>query len=189
MLRLAKRTLRKTLETLDEPIQSGVPVLVLEPSCASVFRDELRKLLPHDEHARRLVDQTVILDELLSRHAPDWTPPPMNRRALIHGHCHQNALIGSHGERDLLARAGLDATLLNAGCCGMAGSFGYEAGERYEVSMAIGERVLLPAVRSADEDTILVADGFSCRSQITAGTGRRALHTAEVLQRGLQPIA
>ena len=189
MLTLAKRTLQKTLQTLDEPIQSGVPVLVLEPSCASVFRDELRKLLPHDEHARRLVGQTVILDELLARHAPDWQPPRIERKALIHGHCHQNAVIGSGGERELLARAGLDATLLNAGCCGMAGSFGYETGERYEVSMAIGERVLLPAVRDAAGDTLVVADGFSCRTQITAGTGRRALHTAEVLQRGLQPIA
>jgi Fe-S oxidoreductase len=147
--------------------------------------------MPHDEHARRLVSQTVILDELLARHAPDWRPPqhPGGRRALIHGHCHQNALMGSHGERDLLAQAGLDATLLNAGCCGMAGSFGYEAGDQYDVSMAIGERVLLPAVRASDADTLLVADGFSCRSQIAAGTGRRALHTAEVLQLGLQPIA
>jgi FAD/FMN-containing dehydrogenase/Fe-S oxidoreductase len=187
MLTLAKRTLRDTLETLSEPIESGVPVLVLEPSCASVFRDELRKLLPHDEHARRLVSQTVVLDELLDRHAPDWQPPAVDRRALVHPHCHRNALIGPQGGRDLLRRAGLDATLTNAGCCGMAGSFGYEAGERYEISMAIGERVLLPAVRSADDDTIMVADGFSCRTQIVAGTGRRAFHTAEVLKLGLQP--
>jgi Fe-S oxidoreductase len=159
LLGLAKRTLRSTLDALSEPITAGVPVVVLEPSCASVFRDELRKLMPHDEHARRLVSQTVILDELLARHAPDWRPPqhPGGRRALIHGHCHQNALMGSHGERDLLAQAGLDATLLNAGCCGMAGSFGYEAGDQYDVSMAIGERVLLPAVRASDADTLLVA--------------------------------
>jgi len=189
MLTLARRTLRDTLETLSEPIEAGVPVLVLEPSCASVFRDELRKLMPHDEHARRLVAQTVMLDELLERHAPDWEPPRLDRRALVHPHCHRNALTGPQGGRDLLRRAGLDATLTNAGCCGMAGSFGYEAGERYEMSMQIGERVLLPAVRAAEEDTILVADGFSCRTQIAAGAGRRALHTAEVLQRGLQPLA
>jgi len=164
-------------------------VVVLEPSCASVFRDELRKLMPHDEHARRLAAQTVTLDELLERDAPDWDPPRLERRALIHGHCHRGALSGPGFGRDLLARAGLDASTTNAGCCGMAGSFGYEAGERYEVSMAIGERVLLPAVREAGPDTILVADGFSCRTQIAAGTGRRALHTAEVLQLGLQPIA
>ncbi|MBV9000128.1 MAG: 4Fe-4S dicluster domain-containing protein, partial [Solirubrobacterales bacterium] len=193
MLGLAKRTLRATLDALSEPIASGVPVLVLEPGCASVFRDELRKLLPHDEHARRLVAQTVMLDELLDRHAPDWvpahSPPQPSRRALVHPHCHRNALIGPLGGLDLLRRAGVDAALSGAGCCGMAGSFGYEAGERYEVSMAIGERVLLPAVRAAADDTLLVADGFSCRTQIAAGAGRRALHTAEVLQLGLQAIA
>ena len=189
MLKLAKRTLRDTLETLSEPIASGVPVVALEPSCASVFRDELRKLMPHDEHARRLVSQTVMLDEFVERHASGWEPPRVDRKALVHPHCHRNALIGPGGQRDLLVRAGVDAQLTNAGCCGMAGSFGYEAGERYEVSMAVGERVLLPAVRQADPLTIVVADGFSCRTQIEAGTGRRALHTAEVLQIGLQAIA
>ena len=183
MLGLAKRTLRNTLETLSEPIETGVPVLVLEPSCASVFRDELRKLMPHDEHARRLGAQTVVLDELLDRYAPDWEPPPVGRRALIHGHCHQKAVIGARP--DLLKRAGVDADMTKAGCCGLAGSFGYHAGEQYEVSMRIGEQFLLPQVRSAAPDTLLVADGFSCRTQIATGTGRRALHTAEVLQMGL----
>jgi Fe-S oxidoreductase len=190
MLGIAKRTLRKTLDALSAPIQEGLPVVVLEPSCASVFRDELRKLMPHDEHARRLAAQTIALDELLERDAPDWRPPRgIEQRAVLHGHCHRGALSGRGFGRDVLARTGLDVEVLNAGCCGMAGSFGYEAGERYEVSMAIGERVLLPAVRDSDPDTIMVADGFSCRTQIEAGTGRRALHTAEVLQIGLQPIA
>jgi Fe-S oxidoreductase len=187
MLTLAKHTLRKTLEALSEPITSGVPVVVLEPSCASVFRDELRKLLPHDEHARRLVNQTVVLDELLERYAPDWEPPRIAAKALIHGHCHQKAVIGARP--DLLRRAGVDAEMTKAGCCGMAGSFGYHAGEQYDISMAIGEQFLLPQVRSAPADTLLVADGFSCRTQIAAGAGRRALHTAEVLAQGLQPIA
>jgi Fe-S oxidoreductase len=165
-------------------------MVVLEPSCASVFRDELRKLMPHDEHARRLVNQTFTLDEFLERHAPDWAPPShAGREALVHPHCHRTAMIGPGGQQRLLARAGLDAQLTNAGCCGMAGSFGYEEGERYEVSIAVGERVLLPAVRQAAEDTVVVADGFSCRTQIEAGTGRRALHTAEVLAGGLQAIA
>jgi Fe-S oxidoreductase len=145
--------------------------------------------MPHDEHARRLAAQTLTLDEFLERHAPEWTPPALNRKALVHPHCHRNAMIGPGGQRDLLTRAGLDAELTNAGCCGMAGSFGYEEGERYEVSIAVGERVLLPAVRQADQDTVLVADGFSCRTQIEAGTGRRALHTAEALALGLQPFA
>jgi Fe-S oxidoreductase len=189
MLGTARRALRRVLDAMSPYIEDGWPVVVLEPSCASVFRDELRKLMPHDEHARRLVAQTFTLDELLERYAPDWTPPALNRQALIHPHCHRSALIGPGGQRDLLARAGVEAQLTNAGCCGMAGSFGYEAGERYDVSMAIGERVLLPAVRDTDRETIVVADGFSCRTQIEAGTGRRALHTAEVLQIGLQPIA
>jgi FAD/FMN-containing dehydrogenase/Fe-S oxidoreductase len=189
MLALAKRTLKQTLDTLAEPIESGVPVVVLEPSCASVFRDELRKLLPHDEHARRLVSQAVTLDELLERHAPDWSPGALNRQALVHGHCHRNALIGPHGQRDLLTRAGLEVALSDAGCCGMAGSFGYLAGEQYEVSVKVGERALLPKVRAAASGTLLVADGFSCRTQISAGSGRRALHTAEVLKQALQPIA
>jgi Fe-S oxidoreductase len=189
MLGTAKRALRRILDQMSAPIEQGWPVVVLEPSCASVFRDELRKLMPHDEHARRLVAQTLTLDEFLARHAPDWEPPRTDRKALVHPHCHRNALIGPGGQRDLLSRAGLDAQLTNAGCCGMAGSFGYEEGERYEVSMAIGERVLLPAVRGAEPDTVLVADGFSCRTQIEAGTGRRALHTAEVLALGLQAIA
>ncbi|HTU87353.1 MAG TPA: FAD-linked oxidase C-terminal domain-containing protein [Solirubrobacteraceae bacterium] len=187
MLGLARRTLQNTLEALSEPITSGVPVLVLEPSCASVFRDELRKLMPHDEHARRLVTQTVVLEELLERYAPDWEPPRVDRRALIHGHCHQKAVIGAGPE--LLRRAGVEAEMTKAGCCGLAGSFGYHAGQQYEVSMRVGEQFLLPQVRSAGSDTLLVADGFSCRSQIAAGTGRRAIHTAEVLAQGLQAIA
>jgi FAD/FMN-containing dehydrogenase/Fe-S oxidoreductase len=185
MLKLARRTLRKVLDDMSTPIQEGWPVVVLEPSCASVFRDELRKLMPHDENARRLAAQVVQLDEILEQAPDGWRPPQLDRRALIHGHCHHSSLTGLNGERDLLARAGLDVELLNAGCCGMAGSFGYVEGEQYEVSMRIGERVLLPAVRAADEDTLLIADGFSCRAQIAAGTGRHALHTAEVLRLAL----
>src|SRR5205823_12188934 len=94
MLRLARRTLRQTLDTLSEPIEAGVPVLVLEPSCATVFRDELRKLMPHDEHGQRLTRQVMTLEELLAHHAPDWRPPPLKRKAIMHGHCHHAAIIG-----------------------------------------------------------------------------------------------
>jgi FAD/FMN-containing dehydrogenase/Fe-S oxidoreductase len=185
MLGHAKRALRRILDELSEPIEAGVPVLVLEPSCAAVFRDELRKLMPHDQHARRLVGQTFTLDELLDRYAPQWQPPPLGGRALMQGHCHQEAIFGVEGERGLLGRAGVEVELLKAGCCGLAGSFGYQAGDPYTVSMQAGERVLLPAVREADESTLVVADGFSCRTQITAGTGRRALHSAQVLKLAL----
>jgi Fe-S oxidoreductase len=133
------------------------------------------------------VAQTVVLEELLERHAADWQPPRVERRALVHGHCHQKAVIGAG--TGLLSRAGVEAEMTKAGCCGMAGSFGYHAGEQYDVSMRIGEQFLLPQVRSAEPDTLLVADGFSCRTQIAAGTGRRAMHSAEVLRMALQPIA
>jgi FAD/FMN-containing dehydrogenase len=185
MLGPAKRALGKLLDAMSEPIVAGVPVVVLEPSCASVLRDELRKLVPKDEHAKRLVRQTFVLDELLDRYAGDWEPPRVAHRAVLHGHCHQEALMGIDGERELLRRAGIEVEVLNSGCCGMAGSFGYLAGEPYEVSLRAGERVLLPALRSAAQDTLVVADGFSCRTQIADGTGRRALHIAQVLQMGL----
>ncbi len=185
MLKLAKRTLRQTLDVLTEPIVAGLPVLVLEPSCLAVFRDELRNLLAHDEHARRLSAQAVTLDQLLERRGDGWQAPELQGRALMHAHCHHAAVIGPDGERSLLERLGLDVMLLNSGCCGLAGSFGYEGGDRYRVSMNAGERTLLPAVRKADDDTWLVADGFSCRTQISHGTGRKALHTAQVLQQAL----
>jgi Fe-S oxidoreductase len=185
LLDLARRTLRRTLDALAEPLGAGVPVLVLEPSCAAVFRDELRKLLPDDERARRLVASTVTIDELLSRHAPDWESPRLSGRAMMHAHCHHRAVIGIDGEQRLLEDLGLDLQPLPVGCCGMAGSFGYEAGEPYLLSVAVGERALLPAIRAAGEETTLIADGFSCRTQIKDGTGRRALHTAQVLRRGL----
>jgi FAD/FMN-containing dehydrogenase len=185
MLGLAKRTLRKTLDALTEPIEAGVPMLVLEPSCAAVFRDELRKLMPHDENARRLVSQTFVLDELLDRYAPDWELPRVDGAALMHGHCHQEAVIGLDGEQQMLERTGVQLERIKAGCCGLAGSFGYQAGDPYEVSVAAGERVLLPAIRNAPESTMVVADGFSCRTQIASGTGRQAIHSAQLLQRAL----
>ena len=186
MLGIAKRALGRILDELSEPIQAGVPVVALEPSCGAVFRDEMRKLMPHDQHARKLVAQTFTLDEVLDRHAPDWQPPGLRRKAMMHGHCHQEAVFGIQGQHNLLKdRAGVDVELVRAGCCGLAGSFGYQAGDPYEISMQAGERVLLPAVRAADRDTLIVADGFSCRAQIASGTGRKALHSAQVLQLAL----
>jgi hypothetical protein len=107
-------------------------------------------------------------------------------KALVHGHCHQKALIGMAHEQSLLGKLGLELTIPDSGCCGMAGSFGFEAGERFEVSMRAGERVLLPAVRRAPKGTLIIADGFSCREQIHQATDREALHTAQVLQLALQ---
>src|SRR5436305_2605856 len=178
MLDLDSRQLRQILEALRSEIMAGVPVVGLEPSCVAVFRDELPALFPGDEAARRLSAQTFTLAELLNLQG--WQPPPGSGRALVHGHCHHQAVMGLGADRKLLDRSGLDYRLLDSGCCGMAGAFGFEE-DHYEISLAIGERVLLPAVREAAPDTLIVADGFSCRQQIAQTTGRRAIHLAELL--------
>lgn len=123
--------------------------------------------------------QVVTLSEFLS-HA-NYEPPTLKRKALLHGHCHQKAIFGMKNEQRILSRMGLDAELLDSGCCGLAGSFGFEE-DHYDVSMKIGERVLLPRVRAAERDTVIITDGFSCREQIMHGTPRKALHLAEVLR-------
>ena len=186
MLRLAERQLRRILDVLRQEIQAGAPVVALEPSCGAVFRDEMGELLPDDEDAKRLRRQTFSLAELLLREAPDWELPALERRALVHLHCHHKATADTDCDRQVLERLGLDVEVLDSGCCGLAGSFGYEAGEPFEVSMKVGERVLLPAVRQADPDTLIVTDGFSCRSQIEHGARRRALHLAEVIRLALE---
>jgi Fe-S oxidoreductase len=178
MLDQAEAYLRNVLDRLREDIHAGTPVVGIEPSCVAVFKDELCKLLPHDEDARRLAKQTFHLGEFLAR-APG-EPPRRTGKALLHGHCHQLATGGVTGTREVLERTGLEVELLDSGCCGMAGSWGYER-QHYDVSIACGERVLFPAVRDEDSRTLVVADGFSCRNQIEAGTGRKALHLAQVL--------
>jgi Fe-S oxidoreductase len=186
MLDLARRLLRQVLAELRPQIRAGLPLVGLEPSCLAVFRDELGNLFPGDQDARRLAAQACTLAEFLERHAPDFKPPRLDAKALVQHHCHHYAVMGFGPDTRLLERMGLDAEVLDAGCCGMAGSFGFERGDHYRVAMAAGERVLLPRVREADGDTMVIADGFSCRTQIEQGTGRRALHLAEVLRRGLR---
>jgi FAD/FMN-containing dehydrogenase/Fe-S oxidoreductase len=188
MLSLAKRQLRQLLDELRPELEAGTPVVTLEPSCGAVFRDELVEMLPDDEDAKRLSRLTVSVAELLARERPDWELPKLDRKALLHLHCHQRATSDTDCDIAVLGRLGLDVEVLDAGCCGLAGSFGYQAGEPYEVSMKAGERVLLPAVREADPDTLVVTDGFSCRSQIEHGAGRRSRHIAEVLDLALAPL-
>lgn len=185
MLPLAKRTLRQVLETLRSPVRAGVPVVGLEPSCVSVFRDELVNLFPDDEDARRLRDQTFFFSEFLTKRLSDWPLPALRRRAIVHGHCHQKSLIGLTSDEPILSRLGLDYQILDSGCCGMAGAFGFEK-EHYDISMKCGERVLLPAVRQAPDDTLIIADGFSCREQIAQATRRHALHLAQVIQMAMR---
>jgi Fe-S oxidoreductase len=177
----AKRLLRQILTALRDEIRDGTPIVVLEPSCLAVFRDELVNLFPDDPDAQRLSAQTFLFSEFLRRHAPGYVPPRLDRRVMLHGHCHHKALATLTDEEAILRATGADVETLDSGCCGMAGSFGFEA-DHYELSMQVGELVLLPAVRRAGTDTLIVADGFSCREQIKQATGRRAIHLAEALR-------
>jgi FAD/FMN-containing dehydrogenase/Fe-S oxidoreductase len=180
MLDLARRYAERVVDHLREDIRAGVPVVGIEPSCVAVFKDELPELLALDEDAERLSKQAFHLTEFLAKE--QYEPPRMEGKALLHGHCHHRATGGISPEKELLAKMGLDVEELDSGCCGMAGGWGYEP-DHYDVSMACGERVLLPKVREASPETLVVADGFSCRSQIEQGdTGRGALHVAEVIK-------
>lgn len=184
MLDQAKALLRKTLSSLRSQIQEGVPIVVLEPSCATVFREELTNFFPDDDDAKRLRELTFLLSDFLEQHAPDFRLPEFKKRALVHGHCHHKNIMKMHAEEAILRKMKVDYDMPDTGCCGMAGAFGFEK-EHYDVAMKCGERVLLPAVRAQAKDTLIVTDGFSCREQIAQATDRRALHLAEVIQMAL----
>jgi Fe-S oxidoreductase len=185
MLGLARRLWHRTFRILGPAIARGVPIVGLEPSCVAAFRDELPGLFPGDDRARRLADSTHTLAGFLR--ARGYQPPPLAGRALLHGHCHHKAVLDFENERALLADMHVDLETPDSGCCGLAGSFGFEL-EHYKIAMAIGERVLLPAVRAERGDSLVIADGFSCREQIRHGTGRNALHVAEVVALALRAL-
>jgi Fe-S oxidoreductase len=184
MLDRAQALLRRVLDELSPEIEAGIPIVGLEPSCVAVFRDELVNLFPHDTRAQALSRQTFLLSEFLETRAKNFRLPRLDRKALLHGHCHQKSLMKMTSEEALLQRIGIDFQSPAPGCCGMAGSFGFER-EKYDTSIAIGELELLPAVRHAPSDWLIIADGFSCREQIAQGSPRHALHLAEVLQMAL----
>jgi Fe-S oxidoreductase len=180
----AKAFLREILGELREDIEAGVPLVGLEPACLSVFRDELVNLFPDDPLARKLSEQSLLLSEFLDRHAKQSRLPRISGKALVQVHCHHHAIMKPDAEKRVLARLGLDHEVLPSGCCGMAGSFGFEPG-KHEVSLRVAERVLLPKVRAADAATLILADGFSCREQIEQATGRRTVHLAELIASSL----
>lgn len=177
-LGMARRRLQETIDHLGPWIDQGIPLIGLEPSCVSVFRDELPNLIGGSVQAKRLSQQTFLLGEFLANE--NVSLPPLYRKAIVQGHCHQKSVLDFKGEEKILAALGLELSIPEAGCCGMAGAFGFEA-DHFAVSMACGERALLPEARRADADTLVIANGFSCREQIRQGGGREALHLAQVL--------
>jgi FAD/FMN-containing dehydrogenase/Fe-S oxidoreductase len=181
LLGAAKKYLQKVLHALEPYVNAGLPVIMLEPSCASVFRDELRGLFPHHGVAYRLRQQTFTLSSFLQTQN-DYEPPRLSgRKVLLHGHCHHKAVLKFGDEEALLRRMGVELKSLDSGCCGMAGPFGFESANT-AIAQALGERVLLPAVRACGPETIVLTDGFSCHEQIAQNTNREPLHIAEVLR-------
>ncbi|MGW5468105.1 FAD-binding and (Fe-S)-binding domain-containing protein [Streptomyces chartreusis] len=179
----ARAVLRRTLDLMEPVLGTAAPVVVLEPSCAAALRSDLPELLHDDPRARRLADRVLTFAEALERLAPDWTPPRLERPVVGQTHCHQHAVLGDAPDRRLREAAGL-AGELSGGCCGLAGNFGFEKGH-YEVSVACAEDQVLPAVRGAGEGAVVLADGFSCRTQLEQLAGVRGRHLAEVLAEGL----
>jgi Fe-S oxidoreductase len=184
MLEMAKTFFDRLVKDLAPYVREGIKVVGIEPSCVAAFRDELPNMFPHDEDAKRLTKNTLTLAEFLTQEE-GYEPPKLERKAIVHGHCHQEATVGLSAEQQLYEQMGLDYEVLDSGCCGLAGSWGFEE-DKYDYSMRIGERRLLPAARDAERDTIIMADGFSCKTQIQEGdTDRRALHTAQVIKMAL----
>jgi Fe-S oxidoreductase len=184
-LGIARRRLRQVLDALHPALRAGTPLVALEPSCAAVLREDARSLLGDDPRVRRLAAATHTLAELLERRAPAWRPGPLERRVVVQTHCHQHAVLGTAADDRVLERLGVEAVRLDAGCCGMAGNFGFEAGH-YQTSVAVAELSLLPALRAEPPGTVVLADGFSCRTQIEQLAGRPVLHLAELLCQGLE---
>jgi Fe-S oxidoreductase len=186
MLVTAKKMLLQILDALHDEIRDGIPIVGLEPSCVAVFRDELHNLFPRDEQASRLSVQVFTLSEFLQKKAPDFKIPALHRKAIVHGHCHHKSIMKMDCEKAVLKKTGLDFEILPTTCCGMAGYFGYEKGKHYDVSIQAGELMLLPRVREAEQNTLIVTNGFSCREQIEQETSRKGLHLAQVLQMALR---
>lgn len=180
----ARAVLRRTLDLMEPVLRRGTPVVVLEPSCAAALRGDLPELLHDDPRAPRLASAVLTFAEALERHAPDWTPPGVNRPVAGQTHCHQHAILGDTADRGLRESAGLTGEL-SGGCCGLAGNFGFEHGH-FEVSKACAEEQLLPSVRDASEGAVILADGFSCRTQLEQLAGVRGRHLAEVLAEELE---
>ncbi|MEU0027768.1 FAD-binding and (Fe-S)-binding domain-containing protein [Streptomyces sp. NPDC006335] len=180
----ARTVLGRTLDLMAPVLETRAPVVVLEPSCAAALRTDLPELLHDDPRAALLASRVLTFAEALERLAPSWRPPALNRPVVGQTHCHQHAVLGDTADRRLREAAGLTGEL-TGGCCGLAGNFGFEKGH-FEVSEACAEERLLPSVRRAPEDAVVLADGFSCRTQLEQLAGVRGRHLAEVLAEALE---
>jgi Fe-S oxidoreductase len=174
----ARRKLQASIAALSDAATLGVPIVGLEPSCTAVFRSDAREMLPADDRAHRVADGIRTLAELLTERG--WSPPSLEGTSVVaQPHCHQHAVMGFDADRALLTEAGAELSTIS-GCCGLAGNFGVEAGH-YDISVKIAEHSLLPAVRDASPETEVLADGFSCRTQLDALSERSGRHLAELL--------
>ncbi|MFH9066556.1 FAD-binding and (Fe-S)-binding domain-containing protein [Streptomyces coeruleorubidus] len=180
----ARAVMRRTLDLMEPVLETDAPVVVLEPSCAAALRTDVPELLHDDPRAARLAAKVLTFAETLERHAPDWAPPRVDRPVAGQTHCHQHAVLGDAADRRL-RQAALLSGELSGGCCGLAGNFGFEKGH-YEVSTACAEEQLLPSVRDAPDGSVVLADGFSCRTQLEQLAGVRGRHLAEVLAAALE---
>jgi Fe-S oxidoreductase len=176
----AKRYLENILQSLAEDIDAGTPIVVAEPACASVFKDELLNLFAGDERAQRLSNQVTYIADFIADRFDRFPSFRRGGSALVQAHCHHHAVVGFDKEQDLLGKLSIEVERPPQGCCGMAGAFGM-AKETFETGRAIGERVLLPRVRELAPDAMIIADGFSCREQIEINGGRTTTHIAELL--------
>jgi FAD/FMN-containing dehydrogenase/Fe-S oxidoreductase len=179
-LGMARRVLSRTERLLSPAVRAGTPLVVLEPSCATMLRADARAVLGDTPFTAYLTQHVLTLAEALERLAPQWTPPVVDRPAVGQVHCHQSSVLGFDADARLMSRAGIDPAGMVRSCCGLAGNFGFERGH-HDVSRAVADRVLLPAVAGAPDGSVLLADGFSCRTQLAHLAGREGLHLAEVL--------
>ncbi len=185
MLDTAEKWLCQIIDSIGPEVDSGTPMVGLEPACVATFRDELPDLFPRDGTAKNLRENTFLFSEFLERHCKDFHLPKIGKPALAQIHCHHYSVLDVEAEKKVMDRLALDYEVMPSGCCGMAGSFGFESG-KYGVSMKAAERVMLPKVRAADRDCLILADGFSCREQIEQGAGRKTHHLAEVIATNMQ---
>lgn len=182
----ARKVLRRSLHTISPWIADGVPVVGLEPSCTAALRADAPELLPNVPLASSISGSIFTFAEILAKHIDELRAAVVlpGQKAIVQVHCHQHAELGTEDDEAVFAALGVEAEILDSGCCGLAGNFGFEKGH-YDISMACAERVLLPAVREADADTEVLADGFSCRTQLREAGSRDPLHLAQLAARAL----